>query len=81
MAAARGIEIKGVSSKIEGDIDIKGFLGLNSTGPKGFKQIRVTFDIKGSDEAQKQELLTLAKQSPIFNSLIHPMDVQVGLSM
>lgn len=79
LAAARGIEIESVSSKIEGDIDIKGFLGLNTSGPKGFKQIRVIFDIKGSDEAQKQELITLAKQSPIFNSLVNPTDVQVGL--
>lgn len=79
LAAARGIEIEEVSSKIEGDIDIKGFLGLNSTGPKGFQQIRVTFDIKGGDEAQKEELITLAKQSPIFNSLINPTDVQVAL--
>ena len=79
LAAARGIKVESVSSKIEGDIDIKGFLGLSSTEPKGFKQIRVTFDIKGSDEAQKKELIALAKQSPIFNSLINPMDVQVGL--
>jgi len=79
LAAARGIEIEGVSSKIEGDIDIKGFLGLSTTGPKGFQQIRVTFDITGVDEAQKQELLALAKQSPLFNSLIYPTDVQVAL--
>ncbi len=79
LAAARGIQIESVSSKIEGDIDIKGFLGLDSKGPKGFKQIRVTFDIAGADETQKEELLTLAKQSPIFNSLIHPTDVQVAL--
>ena len=79
LAAARGIEIEGVTSKVEGDIDIKGFLGLNSSGPKGFKQIRVTFDIKGADEAQKQELLALAKQSPLYNSLMNPTDVQVAL--
>lgn len=79
LAAARGIEIGSVSSKIEGDIDIKGFLGLNPTGPKGFQQIRVTFDIEGVDDAQKEELLALAKQSPLFNSLIHPTDVQVAL--
>ncbi len=79
LAAARGIEIGNVTSSIEGDVDIKGFLGLNATGPKGFKQIRVTFNISGVDDAKKEELLLLAKQSPLFNSLIYPTDVQVGV--
>lgn len=79
LAAANGIEIGSVSSKVEGDIDIKGFLGLNTSGAKGFKQIRVSFNITGVDDAQKEVLLNLAKQSPLFNSLIHPTDVQVGI--
>lgn len=79
LAAARGINIGGVTSKIEGDIDIKGFLGLKADGPKGFQQIRVSFDITGVNEEEKQELITLAKQSPIFNSLVNPTDVQVSI--
>lgn len=79
LAAARGIEVQGVSSKVEGDIDLKGFLGMDAKVDKGFQQIRVTFDIKGVTQNQKEELLTLAKQSPIFNTLINPVDVQVGI--
>ena len=79
LASARGIEVKGVSSKIEGDIDLKGFLGLDANAEKGFKQIRVTFDIEGADDAQKEELIALAKQSPIFNSLVNPVDVKVDI--
>jgi len=79
LAAAKGIEIDSISSKVEGDIDIKGFLGLDASAPIGFKQIRVTFDIKASDEGQKEELFALAKQSPLFNSLINPTDVQLTL--
>lgn len=79
LAAANGIEVKGVSSRIEGDIDLRGFLGLAPGELKGFSQIRVTFDIEGADEAQKEVLLDLAKRSPVFNSLIHPTDVQVAL--
>ncbi|TNE60529.1 MAG: OsmC family peroxiredoxin [Bacteroidetes bacterium] len=78
LASARGIEVSGVTSKVEGDIDITGFLGLNATSKKGFQQIRVTFDIEGATEEQKQELITLAKQSPLFNSLVNPVDVQVA---
>jgi uncharacterized OsmC-like protein len=79
LAAANGIEIGDVSSRIEGDIDINGFLGLNPNGKKGFSQIRVFFDIQGVDEDTKQLLLQLATQSPLFNSLINPTDVQVAL--
>ena len=80
LAAARGIEIGGVSSKIEGDVDLKGFLGLDANTKKEFSQLRVTFDIEGVDNETKKELITLAKQSPVFNSLINPVDVQVNLA-
>lgn len=78
LASARGIEIEGISSRIEGDIDLQGFLGLDPTVEKGFRQIRVVFDIEGASEAEKQELLSLAMQSPVYNSLINPVDVQVS---
>lgn len=79
LAAARGIEVESVSSQVEGDIDLKGFLGLSDNVEKGFQQIRVSFDIKGVDDEKKQELISLAKQSPIFNTLINPVDVQVSV--
>lgn len=79
LASARGIEVGSVTSKIEGDIDLRGFLGLDGTVEKGFQQIRVIFDIQGVSEEQKEELITLAKQSPIFNSLTNPVDVQVAI--
>jgi uncharacterized OsmC-like protein len=78
LATARGIEIEGVSSRIEGDIDVQGFLGLDPNVEKGFRQIRVIFDIEGASEAEKQELLSLAMESPVFNSLINPVDVRVS---
>jgi uncharacterized OsmC-like protein len=79
LAAARGIEVKGVSSRVEGDVDLQGFLGLDAEIEKGFSQVRVVFDIEGVSEEQKNELLQLSKQSPMFNTLIQPVDVQVSL--
>ncbi len=79
LAAARGIEVKGVSSRVEGDVDLQGFLGLDAEIEKGFSQVRVVFDIEGVSEDQKNELLQLSKQSPMFNTLIQPVDVQVSL--
>lgn len=79
LAAAHGIEVSGISSKVEGDVDLKGFLGLDETATKGFKQIRVAFEIDGVTDEQREELMTLAKRSPIFNTLVRPIDVQVSV--
>jgi uncharacterized OsmC-like protein len=79
LAAANGIEVKAVRSSVEGDIDLKGFLGLDSEVPKEFSQIRIKFEIDGATEDEKHTLIMLAKQSPVFNALINPVDVQVTI--
>lgn len=40
-AAARGIEIRGVKSRLEGDIDLRGFLGLSEDIRPGYQNLRV----------------------------------------
>ncbi|HET7238660.1 MAG TPA: OsmC family protein, partial [Terrimicrobiaceae bacterium] len=44
-AAARGIQIRSVESRYEGDLDVQGFLGLSESIPVGYREIRVTFKI------------------------------------
>lgn len=78
LGAAHGIEVGSVSSRVEADVDLRGFLGLDPDVPKGYQQIRVTFDIEGVTEEEKQQLISLAKNSPMFNTMINPMDVQVA---
>ena len=73
-ASARGIKIKGVESRYEGDIDLQGFLGLSEEVPVGYKEIRVVFKIDADvSDAQKEEMVRMArKYSPVYNlSLIH----------
>ena len=79
LAAGKGIEVTGVSSSIEGDVDLQGFLGMNPDVPKAFSQIRVKFDIDGASDEEKEQLISFAKQSPVFNTLINPIDVQVSV--
>ena len=40
-AAVRGIHVEEVESELEGDIDLRGFLGLSDDVPKGYTDIRV----------------------------------------
>ncbi|WP_163713027.1 OsmC family protein [Mangrovibacterium lignilyticum] len=79
LAAGKGIEVSGVSSSIEGDIDLQGFLGMDPGVQKEFSQIRVKFNIEGASDEEKEQLLNFAKQSPVFNTLINPVDVQVSV--
>jgi uncharacterized OsmC-like protein len=80
-AAARGIAIRRVESRYEGDLDLQGFLGLSEEVPVGYQNIRVYFTIDADiSEAQKQELIAMAqKYSPVFNSLAKPVPVSVHL--
>lgn len=80
-AAARGIELQSVTSKLEGDLDVQGFLGLSETIPVAYKEIRVSFKIKADITDQvKQELVKMAqKYSPVFNTVTQPIKVKVGL--
>jgi uncharacterized OsmC-like protein len=80
-AAARGIEIKKVESRYEGDLDLRGFLGISEDVPVGYKNIRVYFDIDADvSEEKKKELIQMAqKYSPVYNSIAKPISVSVSL--
>jgi len=79
-AAARGISIDQVESLLEGNIDLRGFLGLDPNVRNGYQGIRVTLRIKAnvSDE-QFRELSSLGpKFSPVFDSLVRGVPVDVS---
>ena len=62
-AAAKGIEIKSVESRLDGDLDLRGFLGLSEDVPVGYEKIRMFFKIDADiSEEQKEELLAMALQ-------------------
>src|SRR5215470_9513406 len=69
IAAARGVELTEVTSTVEGDIDLNGILGLDPAVRNGFKQIRVSFDVKGNAPAEKlREVLEQSRaRSAVFD--------------
>jgi len=74
-AAARGIKIEEVESKLDGDIDLHGFLGLSEDIRNGYQNIRVSFKVKG--DATKEQLQELAKRSPVFDIVSNPVAVDL----
>jgi uncharacterized OsmC-like protein len=80
-ASAKGIEIKGVESRYEGDIDLRGFLGLSEDVPVGYQEIRVFFKIDADvSDKQKEELVRMGqKYSPVYNTISKSAPVSVRL--
>ena len=80
LASSKGIEINGVTISVEGDINFNGFLGLNTNTLKEYQGIKVKIDVEGNlTELERQELLNLAKRSPIYNAVINPVAVDMSL--
>jgi uncharacterized OsmC-like protein len=76
-AAARGIRVESVESKLEGDLDLRGFLGISDTVRRGFKQIRVNFTVKSDATAEQLEELT--KFSPVYDIVSNPVPVSIQI--
>ena len=80
-ASAKGIKIRGVQSRYEGDIDLQGFLGLSEAVPVGYQEIRVYFKIDADvSEQEKEDMVKMAqKYSPVFNTITKSAPVSVSL--
>jgi len=80
-AAAKGITIRSMESRLKGDIDLHGFLGMRDEVPRGYKEIRmfVTIDADAPAE-QLEEIVQLGPgYSPVFDTLNRAVPVKVEL--
>lgn len=75
-AAVRGINIEELECELEGDIDLRGFLGLADDVPKGFTDIRVKFKVK-ADVDNMEQLKKLTAYSPVFNTITQGANVDI----
>jgi uncharacterized OsmC-like protein len=76
-AAARGIEIEAIESKIDGDIDLRGFLGLSDEVRKGYSAIRVAMRVK--TQADSATIKPLTMFSPMFDVVSRSVPVTIDL--
>ena len=82
-AAARGIAVRGVTTRFEGDLDLRGFLGLDNSVRRGFQAIRVKFDIDADcDDTAKRELIAMGQTfSPVFDIVTNGVPVNCELDV
>jgi uncharacterized OsmC-like protein len=59
VATALAIPLRGASVHAEGDLDVRGTLGVAKDAPVGFREIRLRFDI--DSDASPEQLATLQK--------------------
>src|SRR3954451_950586 len=77
VAAARGVRLTRVESRLEGDMDVRGALGLSREGRKGFERTRVSFVVEGdATEKELRELVERAKaRSAVFDMVTNGVPV------
>lgn len=76
-AAARGIRIQSVESRLEGDLDLRGFLGLSDTVRRGFERVRAHFVVQA--DASPDELREITKFSPVHDIVSNPVPVNITI--
>ena len=76
-AAVHGIEIEAVESDFEGDLDVRGLLGLSEEVRKGFNKVRVSMRVKST--APVEELRELALFSPVYDIVSKSLPVEFVL--
>ena len=80
-AAARGIALDGLETTIQGDLDLHGFLGLDSSVRPGYEQIQVTITAAGDfDDNQLAELASLVRYSPVRDIVTNPVPVAIDVT-
>ncbi|MGB0747320.1 MAG: OsmC family protein [Magnetospiraceae bacterium] len=79
VAQHRGIQLNKVNAIVEGDIDVRGILGMDPDLRNGFSAIRVRFEIDA--DATEDEIRALVaqsqKRSAVFDILTNPTNVNV----
>jgi len=80
-AAVKGIEVKSVSSRYEGNLDLRGFLNISNDVPIGYQAIRVFFTVNADiSDDEKEEILRMGqKYSPVYNTIVNKTTVVVEL--
>lgn len=77
-AAVRGIKLEEVESRLEGDLDLRGFFALSDEVRPGYQEIRVVFKVK-TDAENLETLKELVKLSPVYDVVSNGTRVNVQI--
>ena len=79
VAQNRGVQLRSVESTLEGKMDIRGILGMDSEVRNGYDDIKVKFKI--DSDAPKKEIEAIVaqsqKRSAVYDVIANPVNVSV----
>jgi uncharacterized OsmC-like protein len=83
VAAARGVDLDSVESTIEGDINLVGLLGVDTSVRNGYSALRVSFKISGDAPAEKlQAIVEQSKaRSAVFDVITNKVPVSIDVEV
>src|SRR5205807_6236081 len=72
IATSIGVDVRGGTVRVEGDLDFRGTLGVDKEAPVGFRSIRLTFDLTTDEpaEAVDELLATTERYCVVFQTLV-----------
>ncbi|HET8588352.1 MAG TPA: OsmC family protein [Nakamurella sp.] len=78
-----GLRIDRITATAEGDLDVRGFFGLDDAVRAGFTEVRVNVDIAGPDDAERYRELHRAvdEHCPVLDLTANPTPVVTTLSV
>jgi uncharacterized OsmC-like protein len=81
ISAARGVTLHSVECKVEGDMDLRGILGLPGDVRNGFEAIRVSFKVAGDAPAEKLQAIVEQSRarSAVFDILTKGVPVSIAV--
>jgi len=81
VATAMGIQTERIEVAVEGDMDLRGTLGISKEVPVGFQNIRLRFDVV-APEATREQLRALCEKTEqycvVFQTLVHPPKLETA---
>lgn len=82
VAQHRGIQLRKVRARVEGDMDMRGILGMDPEIRNGFSAVRVTFEIEAdaSDDDIRALIAQSQKRSAVFDLMTNPTNVHVAVA-
>jgi len=82
-AAARGITIESLEIETSGELDLRGFLGIDAAVKPGYDSLRLVVRIKGdgTDEEFQEIHRTVLKTSPNYFNITQPVRVDASLEV
>jgi uncharacterized OsmC-like protein len=82
VAQHRSIQLNSVVATIEGTMDVRGILGMDTDVRNGFSNIKIKYDIDAdaSPEDIKALVAQSQKRSAVYDIITNPTDVQVEVN-